>query len=308
MSRVAVVGLGAMGGRIARRLLAAGHDLLVWNRTAAKTTPLVELGAAPVANPAEAASRAEVVVTMVSDPAALRAVTEGPSGAIAGAGAGVTIVEMSTVGPAAIARLASLLPPDVGLLDAPVLGSLPEAETGSLTIFVGGSEALVERWTPLLRAFGSPAHVGALGSGAAAKLVANSTLFGVLAVLGEALALAQGVGLSREAAFSVLAKTPVAAQAERRRPSIESGEYPPRFSLSLARKDAELIVEAAAVAGVDFAVADAQRRNLSDAEQAGWGERDYSAVIAWILGRSSAGSSAPTGRPGAGRPSRTVGD
>jgi 3-hydroxyisobutyrate dehydrogenase/2-hydroxy-3-oxopropionate reductase len=293
VSRLAVIGLGAMGSRIARRFLSEGHKVIVWNRTRAKTEELVDLGATAAGSPADAARHSEVVITMVPDPLALRAVTEGRSGLLAGTRPGATIIEMSTVGPAAVSRLGSLLPAEVGLLDAPVLGSLPEAETGSLTIFVGGPEALVERWTPLLTALGSPVRLGALGTGAAAKLVANSTLFGVLGVLGEALALAQGLGLSREAAFAVLATTPVAAQADRRRPSIESGEYPLRFSLSLASKDAELIAEAAAAGGVDLALADVQRRRLSAAERAGWGDRDYSAVLAWILRRSSPSRAAP---------------
>jgi len=282
MSRVAVIGLGAMGSRIAQRLLAAGHDVSVWNRTAEKLTPLVELGATAARTPADAARDAEVVITTVSDPAALQAVTEGELGIAARLGSSAAVIEMSTVGPAAVSRLASLLPADVGLLDAPVLGSIDEAESGALAIFVGGPEALVERWSPLLSVLGTPIHVGGLGAGAAAKLVANSTLFGVLGVLGEALTLAEGLGLSRETAFKVLAKTPLATQAERRRPSIESRTYPQRFSLSLARKDAELITEAAAAAGLDLRLADVQRRRFSDAERAGWGEQDYSAVIGWL--------------------------
>ena len=288
MSKVAVIGLGAMGSRIAGRLISAGHEVTVWNRTREKLAPLVALGATAAQSPADAARRTEVVITMVADPPALRAVTQQPlTGVLAGAGPGTTIVEMSTVGPAAVSQLASLLPPEVGLLDAPVLGSLSEAESGLLTIFVGGAEAVVARWTPLLGALGSPVHVGPLGAGAAAKLVVNSTLFGVLGVLGEALALAKGLGLAQEAAFEVLASSPVAAQAERRRSSIEACEFPPRFSLSLALKDAELIAEAAAAADVELPAAEAQRRRLSDAEEAGWGTRDYSALLAWIAGRSS---------------------
>jgi len=282
MSSAAVIGLGAMGGRIARRLLAAGHEVSVWNRTAEKMTPLVELGAIAATTPSDAAGRAEVVVTMFADPEALQTVTEGERGIAAGLASSATLIEMSTVGPAAISRLASLLPPKVGLLDAPVLGSIDEAASGTLAIFVGGPEALVERWTPLLSVLGTPIHVGPLGAGAAAKLVANSTLFGVLGVLGEALALADGLGLSRETAFTVLANTPLAAQADRRRRAIETGEYPRRFSLSLARKDAELITEAAAAAGLELSLAEVQRRRFSEAERAGWGEGDYSAVIGWL--------------------------
>jgi len=283
---VAVVGLGAMGSRIARRLLDAGHEVVVWNRTAERAAPLVEAGATAAATPAEAARRAEVVVTMVADPAALRDVTEGPEGTAAGVGAEATAIEMSTVGPDAVRRLASILPAGTGLLDAPVLGSRGEAESGTLRIFVGGPAELAERWTPLLSTLGSPLHVGPLGSGAAAKLVANTTLVGTIGVLGEALALAEGLGLSRAKAFEVLAATPLAGQAERRREAIEGGEYPPRFTLYLARKDAELVVAAAEEAGVDLRLTDAARRWLADADEAGWGDRDYSAVLAWILGWS----------------------
>jgi 3-hydroxyisobutyrate dehydrogenase/2-hydroxy-3-oxopropionate reductase len=284
MTSVAVIGLGAMGGRIARRLLGGDHEVVVWNRTAAKAAQLAELGAIPAASPAEAARRAEAVITMVSNPSALHAVTEGPVGVVAGAAASATIIEMSTVGPAAVARLASLLPREVGLIDAPVLGSISEAESGSLRIFVGGPASLFERWTPLLSMLGSPLHVGPLGAGAAAKLVANLTLFGTLGVLGEALALARGLGLSPDAAFEILAATPLAAQAERRRHSIETGDYPPRFPLSLAHKDADLIAGAAAVSGVDLRLAIAARAWLADADDAGLGDLDYAAVLARILG------------------------
>lgn len=288
MSTVAFVGLGSMGGRMAGRLLDAGHHLVVWNRTPERAAPLVDRGATPAATPAEAAVRAEVVLTMLADPDALHAVTDGPDGIAAGAGPATTVVEMSTVGPAAVARLAAALPPGTGLLDAPVLGSLTEAESGRLRIFVGGPADLAGRWTPLLRAMGTPLHVGPLGAGAAAKLVANTTLFGVLGVLGEALALADGLGLSRDTAFEVLAGTPVAAQAERRRPAVESGEYPPRFALALARKDADLAVAAAAGAGVDVRLAAAARDWLADAQAGGMGDRDYASVLAWILGARSA--------------------
>ena len=156
-------------------------------------------------------------------------------------------------------------------------------ESGSLRIFVGGEPALVERWTPLLSTLGSPLFVGPLGAGSAAKLVANSTLFGVLGALGEAMVLAGRLGLSRESVFEVLAATPLAAQAERRRPQIDSGGYPVRFSLALALKDADLILEAAAASGADLRLAEAARAWLHDADEAGWGDRDYSAILSFML-------------------------
>jgi 3-hydroxyisobutyrate dehydrogenase len=279
MTKVAVVGLGAMGSRIARRLLDSGHELVVWNRDATKALPLTEAGAVAADTPAEAARQAEVVITMVSDPEALAHVTEGPEGVAAGGA--TTLIQMSTVGTAAIARLATMLPADTGLLDAPVLGSVAEAEAGTLKIYAGGEKQLVERWTPLLSELGSVIPVGPVGAGSAAKLVANATLVGVIGVLGEALAVAQGLGLPREVTFEVLETTALADQAKRRRPSLESGDYQPRFALSLARKDADLILEAGAE--LDLHVVEAARSWLVEAEDAGLGDEDYSAVLSRIL-------------------------
>ncbi|HEX5493072.1 MAG TPA: NAD(P)-dependent oxidoreductase [Mycobacteriales bacterium] len=283
MTTVAFLGLGAMGGRLAGRLVDAGTDVVVWNRTPARAAGLTERGAALAASPAEAAAAADAVITMLSTPQALREVTEGRSGMVAGLRTSTTVVEMSTVGPAAIARLAAALPVGVGLIDAPVLGSLTEADAGTLRVFVGGPAPLVSEWTPLLATFGSPLHVGPLGAGAAAKLVANSTLLGVLGVLGEAVALADGLGLSRDTTFEVLAASPLAAQAERRHAAIDGTEQPVRFTLSLARKDADLVADAADSAGVDVRLAAAVRSWLVDAERAGLGARDYSAILTRIL-------------------------
>jgi 3-hydroxyisobutyrate dehydrogenase-like beta-hydroxyacid dehydrogenase len=283
---VAVAGLGAMGSRMAARLLDAGHRVVVWNRTPERAIPLVERGADRTATPAEAAERTEAVITMVASPEALVRVTEGPDG-IAAASSPVTVIEMSTVGPAAIERLRSVLPDDVGLLDAPVQGSLGEAEGGTLRIWVGGDRGEVERWTPLLSSLGSPVHMGPLGSGASAKLVTNATLLGVLTVLGEALGLAEGLGLERERALEALGATPLAEQVERRRAALESGVHPPRFTLSLARKDGDLIRDAAHTRGVELRVAPAARSWFEEAEAAGLGDEDYSAVLRWIIERTT---------------------
>jgi 3-hydroxyisobutyrate dehydrogenase-like beta-hydroxyacid dehydrogenase len=287
MATVAVVGLGAMGSRIARRLADTGNDLVVWNRDSAKTEPLVAAGAVAASSPANAARQVEAVITMVADPHALAEVTEGPEGVVAGVGAGTTVIQMSTVGPESVSRLASLLPDDV-LLDSPMLGSVSEVEAGTLNVFVGGSPELFEHWKPLLSVLGTLLHVGPVGAGTAAKLVANTTLVGIIGVLGEALALADSLGLSRETAFEVLGKTALAEQAERRRAAVESGEFPPRFALYLARKDADLILEAAATTGTELRLTEAARSWLADAEAAGLGSADYSAVLARILGGAKA--------------------
>jgi 3-hydroxyisobutyrate dehydrogenase/2-hydroxy-3-oxopropionate reductase len=284
MTAVAFLGLGLMGEPMARRLLDAGHELVVWNRSAGKATSLEEAGARVAPTPREAAAGSEVVVTMLADPPALAAVTEGPDGVAAGVEDGATVLEMSTVGPAAVHRLREALPEGVALVDAPVLGSTPQAADGSLQVFVGGAPADVERWLPILETFGSPTHVGPVGAGAAAKLVVNSTLGGTLALLGEALALAGGLGLDRDTALDVLARSPLGGQVERRRPALESGDFPLRFRLRLASKDLDLVEAAAGDAGVDLRVAPAARSWFDDATDAGWGDADYSAVLAFLTG------------------------
>jgi 3-hydroxyisobutyrate dehydrogenase-like beta-hydroxyacid dehydrogenase len=257
----------------------------VWNRTGAGAEPLVAAGAAAAASPADAARRAEAVITAVADPAALRDVVSGPDGIAAGAGSATTVIEMSTVGPDAIRWLRDAVPEEAGVLDAPVLGSLGEAEDGTLLVFVGGPEAIADRSWSLLEALGRPIRVGPLGAGASAKLVANATLVGTLTLLGETLALANRLGIRRETAFEILAATPLAAQAERRRASLEADDFPVRFRLSLARKDARLVAAAAEETGVNARVLAAAAEWFAEADVAGLGSRDYSEVLKHILGR-----------------------
>ena len=275
---------------MASRLLDAGYEAIVWNRSPDPVAPIAARGAAVAASPRAVAEQSDAVIVMVSDPRALQDVTEGSDGLASGLDLGTSVIQMSTVGMAATLRLASVLP-DGALLDAPVLGSIAEVEAGTLAIFVGGPEALAEKWLPMFTVLGRALRVGPVGAGSAAKLVANLTLFGVVGVLGEALAVAEGLGLSRDGAFEVLAATPLAAQAERRRAAIESGDYPARFALSLGLKDVELILEAAR--GTDLRLTNAARSWLADANRSGWGERDYASLIAFIgeAGRPSRPSS-----------------
>jgi 3-hydroxyisobutyrate dehydrogenase/2-hydroxy-3-oxopropionate reductase len=223
---------------------------------------------------------------MVADPRALVDVTEGTDGVVGGLGKGTTLIQMSTVGPDSTSRLAALLPAEA-LLDSPVLGSVAEVESGTLSVFLGGAPEPVEHWLPVLSTLGTVFHLGPVGAGTAAKLVANTALVGVIGILGEALALAERLGLSRDAAFEVLGKTALAGQAERRRSAVESGEYPPRFALYLARKDADLILEAAAKKGLELRLTKAADEWLAEAENAGLGDKDYSAVLARILAGTS---------------------
>jgi 3-hydroxyisobutyrate dehydrogenase-like beta-hydroxyacid dehydrogenase len=280
VSTIAFCGLGRMGVPMAARLLGAGHELRAWNRTPGKAGSLVDAGATEARSPAEAAAGAGFVVTMLADPAALEAVV-----AAADLRPGTTLVEMSTVGPDAVRTLAGRLAAGVDVLDAPVLGSIPQATEGTLKIFAGGDPAVFERCRPVLEAMGTPRHLGPLGAGAAMKLVANSTLGALMTGLAEALALADGLGLDEAAVLDILVESPIGVTVKSKRALIERGVYTPNFTLGLAAKDLALVTGAAEAAGVELRIAAAARSWFERAVEHGLGELDYSAVIADVRGR-----------------------
>jgi 3-hydroxyisobutyrate dehydrogenase-like beta-hydroxyacid dehydrogenase len=285
MAKVAFCGLGSMGAPMAARLIQAGHELNVWNRTPEKAAPLVERGAIQAPSPAEAARGAEAAITMLADIDALKRVVLGPNGLAEGLAPGSALIEMSTVGPTAVRITGTWLPRGIEMLDAPVLGSLKEATEGTLKIFAGGPDEVFGKWAPVLEAIGSPRHIGPLGSGAAMKLVVNSTLIALMSALAEALALGDALGLEESTLLDVLADSPIGVPARSKRERIESGKYPANFKLALAHKDAALVVEEARRAGLDLPVAKAARADMEAAEQAGLGDLDYSAVVANLRGK-----------------------
>lgn len=287
MAKLAFLGLGTMGGPMARRLLVAGNDLTVWNRTPERAEPLAAEGAGQGATPAEAGRGVEAAITMLADPEALESVVFGRHGLAESLHEGSTLIDMSTVGRETVLRVAQRLPRGVTMLDAPVLGTVPHAEQGQLKIFVGGEEDVFERWRPLLEVLGAPRYLGPSGAGASMKLVVNSTLVAVTSAIGEALALADSLELDETMALDVLADTVVGASVARARPSIESGAYPPRFKLSLARKDLGLVIEAAGRAGLELRVASAARDWFQSAVDRGLGDLDYTAVVAHVRGREA---------------------
>jgi 3-hydroxyisobutyrate dehydrogenase-like beta-hydroxyacid dehydrogenase len=298
VAKLAFCGLGRMGEPMARRLLDAGHDLVVWNRTRERADGLVERGARRAESPAQAAAGVEGVFTMLATPDALDAVAfgvpglRGPNavaGLVEGLAPGTTLVDMSTVGPDAVRTVADRLPDGVDMLDAPVLGSVSQATDGILKVFVGGTDDAFARWRPVLEAFGRPRHLGPLGAGAAMKLVANSCLGALMTALGEALALADALGLEQAAVLDVLSESPIGTTTKSKRSHVESGEYPPNFTLELAAKDLRLVTEAAERLGVDAKVAAAARAHFEAAHGRGFGELDYSAVIAQVRGHEATG-------------------
>jgi len=269
---------------MAARLLGAGYGVTVWNRTAARAAALVHQGAVAAVTPADAAAGAELVVTMLSDPQALDDVVLGPEGVAAGVSSGATLIEMSTVGPDAVRALGARLPDGVAMIDAPVLGSIPQATDGTLKIFVGGDRAVFDSCRPVLEAMGSPRHLGLLGAGASMKLVANSTLGALMCGLAEALALADALGLDEAAVLDLLAESPIGVTVKSKRALIGSGHYPANFKLALAAKDLGLVTAAARQAGTELRLAAAAQWWFERADAAGLGHLDYSAVIAEVRG------------------------
>lgn len=279
MTTLAFCGLGQMGAPMAARLLDAGYDVVVWNRTAERARPLVERGARQASTPSEAAKEAEAVLTMLSTPEAVEAVVVGDDGVASSVAPGATVIEMSTIGPDAVRALRDRLQSHVDLLDAPVLGSVRQATEGTLKVFVGGDRDVFERNRPILEHLGPPRHLGPLGAGAAMKLVANACLGVLMTGLGEALALADGLGLDQSAVLDVLAESPIGATVKSKRKLIESGEWPANFKLSLAVKDMRLVTAAAERVGVPLMLAPVILQRFEAAEGAGKGDLDYSAVI-----------------------------
>jgi 3-hydroxyisobutyrate dehydrogenase len=278
MTAIAVLGLGAMGRAIATRLQQAGHDLRVWNRTPGKDDELVAAGARRAVSPAGAAEDTEVVITMLTDPPALEEVLFGPDGAAAAIPDTATLVEMSTVGPTAIAAVAERLAP-VAVLDAPVLGSVPSVETGKLVILAGGDRDVFDRHAEILSILGTPVYLGPSGSGALLKLVNNAASTATLVALGELLALTDRFGVGTDVVLQSLEAGPLASLIERWRPRLEGEDRSSYFRLALARKDLGLAFEEAERAGTELTVAETAAARCDEAIEAGLGDEDFGAIV-----------------------------
>ncbi|MEV4101765.1 Rid family hydrolase [Nonomuraea sp. NPDC049649] len=250
---ITFLGQGRMGVPMARRLTEAGHQVTTWRRGAG-------------VDAASAVEGADLVITVLRDPDAVREVL---TAALPGLRPGATVVEMSTIGPQAVRELRALLPPEVRLVDAPVLGGVGPAAAGTLTVLAGGD---VSGCREVLEVFGTVRECGPLGAGAALKLAVMSALVPAQVLVAETLAYGNAHGIDREALLDVLAGTPLGAVAERlREPARET-----RYALGLAAKDLSL------AAWPEATLAAAAHRRLREAEAAGLGERDLTAVAGHV--------------------------
>ncbi len=284
MTRVAFLGLGAMGSRMAAHLCAPGIELVVWNRSPEAADALLKAGARWANTPAEAAEHADVVVSMVRDDDASRQVWCDPdSGALSRMRSGALAIESSTLSLAWVAELANACSSaGVGVLDAPVSGSRPAAQSAQLVYLVGGEANDVATATPLLQRMGSAVqHVGAVGSGTLAKLVTNALLGVHVSVLAELNGLLDGlsVGQNTDAArvLSAVATTPVWAPVDHYLSSVmQNGDDQPQFPVELIEKDFGYVVNANPQA--ELPMLEAARQVFRRGIDAGLASRNMTAV------------------------------
>ena len=283
--RIGFLGLGHMGTPMARRLLDAGYALTVYNHTVERAEQFAPGRAGVARTPREAAERSDVLIVMLSDDTAVRETLLGEQWALDGLARGAVVIDMSTVAPETNRSLAEeARGRGVEVLDAPVSGSVPQAEQGTLVIFVGGERATFERCLPILQGMGQRVfYMGASGAGNTMKLVVNTLLGVEMQAIAEAVALGEKAGLERGTLLETLGQTAVIAPSHKAKlENAARSAYPPTFALGMMHKDFGLILELAARLAVPMP-ATAASAQISEAEYAsreGAGEdEDFSVVV-----------------------------
>lgn len=287
MHTIGFVGTGAMGSRMAGTLLNAGYALKVYNRDRAKTAPLVEAGAQSAETPAQAAVGAAVVVVMVSDDAADRAVVSGDAGVLAGAAPGTLIIDCTTATPSASRVLAKAAAErGCGFLDAPVLGSLAQAERRELVFVVGGDADAFARARPVFDAMGRLVrHVGPSGAGATIKLLNNMISGAVTAALGEAAVVSEAAGVDPTALVEVLSEGAAGCRLTRTKlPKMLKREFSPQFQLALLEKDLRYFLDLARDVDCPTPVAAVVGNLFRAAKRVDLGAEDTAALFSYQAG------------------------
>jgi 3-hydroxyisobutyrate dehydrogenase len=286
--RVAFLGLGIMGSRMARNLRSAGFDVVVWNRTRSRAE---ELGQPIADTPRAAADGAGVVITMVVDAPQVEEVLFGENGAAGSLSEGSLVVDMSTIAPSAVKQIAERLGEHgAGFVDAPVTGSKPRAEDGTLTIMAGGSPEDFARAKPLFEAMGKLiVHCGPSGHGAMVKLLNNALAAVNAAAIAEAIDVAETYGLDTDRLIEVMSAGSAKSTMLdlKARPMVERN-YDPLFKLEHMLKDVRHCLTEAEALGEDFDLAADAERLYSAAADAGFGEQDFAAVFEAVRQRSDA--------------------
>lgn len=281
MAQLGFVGLGLMGSRIVKRLLAARHQVSGYNRTRAKAEALIQAGMQWKDTPREVTQAADITLSMVTDTAALSSITEGPDGILAGLSPGKIYVDMSTVSPRLSRDLAGrVAETGAQMLEAPVSGSAPAAESGTLIIYVGGSAAALEKVRPVFEQIGQKIiHVGANGQAVSMKIAINLNLAPQLVTLFESLFLAERSGIPREIALDSLLNSVAASTAMKyRAPLILNMPEEVWFSAAMMKKDIQLARELGEELGVTLRTAELADEMLTKAIAMGYGEEDFAVL------------------------------
>ena len=281
MAKLGFVGLGLMGSRIAKRLLDAGHQVAGYNRTQAKAGSLVQAGLVLKNSPKEVAQAADITFSMVTDTAALSSITDGDEGILAGLSTSKIYVDMSTVSPKAI-RLLSTRVAATGaqMLEAPVSGSLPAAEGGTLILYVGGKAETLEQARPVFEQISQKIiHVGGNGQAIAMKIAINLNLPTQLVSLFEGVLLAERSGVPREVALDGLLNSVAASTAMKYRgPFMLKMPDEVWFSAAMMKKDIQLALELGAETGVELKTAKMVDELLDQAIALGWEDDDFAVL------------------------------
>ncbi len=287
MANLGFVGLGVMGGRMARRLLDAGHTVTGYNRTRSKAQRLLDAGMSWADSPRDVAEAADVTFSMVSNTEALLAITGGDDGVLAGLGPGKIYVDMSTVGPAASREL-SILVAEKGarMLDAPVSGSVATLDQGQLTFMVGGEVDVFERVKPILLDVGPRAtHVGDNGLAVSMKVATNLSLAVHMLAFSEGLLLAEKSGIKRETAVEVLLNSVIASpMLKYRGPFVLKMPDVAWFDVNMMQKDMGLALELGRQVDVPLPTASVANEYLTAARGMGLADQDF-AVVFEVLAR-----------------------
>jgi 3-hydroxyisobutyrate dehydrogenase-like beta-hydroxyacid dehydrogenase len=275
---VGLIGLGHMGAAVAERLLAAGHSLVVFNRTPAKAEPLAERGAAVAASAEELARAADIVLTSVADDDALLAVA---ASVAAAARPGTVLVDLSTVSPEASAQVAALADDAaIEYLRAPVSGNPSVVRAGNVSFIVSGGRDALDRVEPVLAAIGPTInYVGEGERARVVKLAINLVIGGLAELMGEALVLAEASGVARRDVLEVMGNSAAGAPfVKYKTEPLLRDDYSATFTTALMEKDVDLILDAAEQAGVELPFARELKALLRSAVDAGYGEDDFMAL------------------------------
>lgn len=281
MKKVGIIGLGLMGAPMAANVARAGYPLTVYNRTPSKAERLVALGARAVDSPRLVAQSSDVVIIMLSDAQAVKAVAFGEEGLVQGAHPGLVVINMSTISPEETRQIASQFAThQISMLDAPVMGSIGPATSGALEILVGGDQTVFQENRDLLATMGKNIYyLGAQGSGAQLKLSMNLIVAAQLMCLSEAMVMAAKAGLDLSQVGQIISASNIASNLIARKiNNIVNADFQPAFSLKNMQKDTSLILQNANSLGVALPAVSVIHALFTAAKERGYGEQDSSAI------------------------------